>query len=142
MKDQLEGLGVELILNMVDEGEWGRGRISLDYDSQQGRLTPSPIPEGTQSVYGRYINNPDSYAKHDDIEVDNLYTLLENALTLDRRVEIWRDIEKYLFVDKTYIIPIAESINVIPYRSYVKGLAIPVEDAHTNTDFTTVWIDK
>lgn len=142
LKDQLEDLGVELILNMADEGEWSRGRISLDYDSQQGRLTPSPIPEGTQSVYGRYINNPDSYAKHDDIEVDNLYTLLGNALTLDRRVELWREIEKYLFVDKTYIIPIAESINVIPYRSYVKGLAIPVEDAHTNTDFTTVWIDK
>ena len=142
LKYQLEGLGIELILNMADEGEWSRGRISLDYDSQQGRLTPSPIPEGTQSVYGRYINNPDSYAKHDDIAVDNLYKLLENALTLDRRVEIWRDIEKYLFVDKTYIIPIAESINVIPYHTYVKGLAIPVEDAHANTDFTTVWIDK
>ena len=49
---------------------------------------------------------------------------------------------RYLFKDKTYIIPIAEYINVIPYRTYVKGLAIPAEDAHANTDFATVWIEK
>ena len=142
LKDQLSGLGINLELHMADESEWNRGRTSLDYASQQGRLTPSQIPEGTQSVYGRYENNPDSYAKHNDIEVDNLYTLLENALTLERRIELWRNIEKYLFKEKTYIIPIAEYINVIPYRTYLKGLAIPAEDAHANTDFSTVWLGK
>ncbi len=142
LKDQLSGLGINLELNMTDESEWNRGRTSLDYDSQQGRLTPSQIPEGTQSVYGRYENNPDSYAKHNDKHVESLYKLLKESLTLERRVEIWRDMERYLFKDKTYIIPIAEYINVIPYRTYVKGLAIPAEDAHANTDFSTVWMEK
>ncbi|MEE8442533.1 MAG: hypothetical protein V3S37_02180, partial [Dehalococcoidia bacterium] len=58
------------------------------------------------------------------------------------RVERWRKIERYLFVEQTYIIPIAESINVVPYRSYVKGLIIPMEDGHTHTDFATVWLGK
>ena len=142
LKDQLSGLGITLELNMTDESEWNRGRTSLDYDSQQGRLTPSQIPEGTQSVYGRYENNPDAYAKHNDKHVENLYKLLKESLTLEHRIEIWRDIERYLFKDKTYIIPIAEYINVIPYRTYVKGLAIPAEDAHANTDFSTVWMEK
>ena len=67
---------------------------------------------------------------------------MRDALTFERRVEAWRAIERYLFVEQTYIIPIAESINVVPYRVYVKGLVIPTEDAHTHTDFVTVWLDK
>ena len=142
LKAQLADLNIELVLRIVDEGEWNRGRVSLDYDSQQGRLTPSPIPEGTESVYGRYGKNPDAYAKHEDSKVDKLYYRLSGAISLDQRMRIWREIEHYLFVEQTYIIPIAESINVIPYREYVKGLVIPAEDAHTNTDFTTVWLER
>ena len=141
LKAQLAGIGVDLRLQLIEEGEWNRARLSLDYDSQQGRLTPSPIPEGTESVYGRYSENQDAYAKHEDPRVDDLYRLLRDSLTFERRVEAWRDIERYLFVEQTYIVPIAESINVVPYRSYVKGLAIPTEDGHTNTDFATVRLD-
>ena len=93
-------------------------------------------------MYGRYSSNPDAYAKHEDRRVEELYKKLRGALTFDQRVEDWREIERYLFVEQTYVVPIAESINVIPYRSYVKGLAIPAEDAHTNTDFATVWLEK
>ncbi len=142
LKAQLAGLGIDLRLRIVDEGEWNRARVSLDYDSQQGRLTPSPIPEGTEAVYGRYSGNPDAYAKHEDPQVDKLYRRLRDTLTFNRRIELWREIERYLFVEQTYVIPIAESINVVPYRSYVKGLVIPTEDGHTHTDFSTVWIDK
>ncbi|MBI2872020.1 MAG: ABC transporter substrate-binding protein [Chloroflexi bacterium] len=142
LKAQLAGLGIDLQLHVLDEGAWSRARGTLDYDSQQGRLTPSPIPEGTESVYGRYGKNPDAYAKHEDPRVDELYRRLREALTFASRVEIWRQIERYLFVEQTYIIPIAESIQVVPYRAYVKGLVIPVEDGHTHTDFATVWLDK
>ena len=141
LQSQLEGLGIDLQLNIVEEGQWNKARGSIEYDSQQGRLTPSPIPEGTESVYGRYSKNPDAYAKHEDQELDRMYRLLRDALLPDRRAEIWRSIEKYLYVDKTYVIPIAESINVIPYRTYVKNLSIPPEDTHSYTDFTEVWIE-
>ncbi len=141
LKAQLSGLGIDLNLRIVDEGEWNRARVSLDYDSQQGRLTPSPIPEGTISVYGRFSENPDAYAKHEDRKVDALYFALNNAASLEQRIRLWREIEEYLFYDMTYIVPIAESINVIAYRSYVKGLPIPIEDAHTHTDFATVWLE-
>jgi ABC-type transport system substrate-binding protein len=140
LKGQLSGLNIDLQLQMVDEGQWNRARISLDYDTQQGRLAPSPIPEGTESVYGRYSNNPDAYAKHEDPEIDDLYRRLRDALTLSHRIELWREIEKYLYTEQTYIIPIAESVNVVPYRTYVQGLVIPPEDKHTHTDFSTVWL--
>lgn len=142
LKDQLTGLGINLQLQLVDEGEWNRARVSANYDSQEGRLTPSPIPEGTESVYGRYSKNPDAYAKHEDTAVDALYRRLRDALFPDQRVQVWREIEKYLFVEQSYIIPIAESVNVVAYRTYVKGLVIPTEDGHTHTDFATVWVDR
>ncbi len=142
LRSQLSGLGIELQIHVVDEGEWNRARSSLDYDSQQGRLSPSPIPEGTESVYGRYEDNPDAYSKHDDYKVDRLYANLRNAITPDSRVELWRAIERYMFVDRTYIVPIAESVNVLPYRSYVRGVVVPMEDGHTHTDFATVWLDR
>ena len=142
LKAQLAELGIDLRLQIVDEGEWNRARVSLDYDSQQGRLTPSPIPEGTESVYGRYSENPDAYAKHDDPEVDRLYRQLRDAQSYGQRIQLWREIETYLFEEQTYIAPIAESINVVPYRSYVRGLAIPTEDAHTFNDHATVWLDR
>lgn len=142
LKDQLSGLGIDLQLQIVDEGEWNRARVSTDYDSQQGRLTPSPIPEGTESVFGRYSANPDAYAKHDDPEVDQLYRRLRAAVTMQGRIQIWRDIEQYLFVEQTYIVPVAESINVVPYRSWVKGLVFPTEDAHSFNDHASVWLDK
>ena len=141
LKAQLAGLGIDLILRIVDEGEWNRARVSLDYDSQQGQLTPSPIPEGTISVYGRYSENPDAYAKHEDERVDKLYFALKNATSLEQRIRLWREIEEYLFYEMTYIVPVAESISVVPYRSHVKGLAVPIEDAHTHTDFATVWLE-
>ena len=142
LKAQLAGLNIDLRLRMVDEGEWNRARVSLDHDSQQGRLTPSPIPEGTESVYGRYEHNPDAYSKHDDTTVDELYRRLRDSVATEQRIEVWRRISRYLFYEQSYIIPIAESINVVAYRTHVRGLVIPPEDMHTHTDFATVWLDR
>jgi ABC-type transport system substrate-binding protein len=142
LKDQLAGLGIDLQLQIVDEGEWNRARVSLDYDTQSGSLSVLPIPEGTEGVYGRFSKSPNSYSKHEDTEVDRYYKTLKDATTYDRRVQVWRDLQKYLFVDQTYIIPIAEMTYVVAYRTYVKGLVIPPEDGHTFTDFAAVWLDK
>ena len=115
--------------------------MSLDFDSQQGRLSVLPIPEGTEGVYGVYSKSPDSYAKHEDPQVSGFYRLLREATLPERRLDIWRQLQEYIFVEQTYVVTIAEAIYVAPYRSYVKGLVIPPEDGHSNTDFATVWID-
>ena len=142
LKDHLSGLGINLQLAIVDEGAWNRERITARHDSQEGAATPSPVPEGTESVYGRFSENPDAYAKHEDKAVDALYHRLRESLSLEQRIAVWRELERYLYVERTYIIPIAVAIQVVPYRTAVKGLAIPTEDGHTNTDFATVWLDK
>ena len=142
LKDQLAGLGIDLQLQIVDEGEWNRARVSLDYDTQSGSLSVLPIPEGTEGIYGRFSKSPDAYSKHEDTEIDRYYAVLRDATTYRRRVDVWYQLQKYLFVDQTYVIPIAEITYVQAYRNYVKGLVIPPEDGHTFTDYATVWLDK
>ena len=138
---QLSGLNIDLQLHIADEAEWNRGRMSLDYDSQSGSHFTSPVPEGTESVFGEYQNNRDSYAKHQDAQVSRLYQTLKLARTHSQRVAAWRQIEKYIVLEQTYVIPIAGTLQVVPYQSYVSGLVIPPEDGHTHTDFASVWLN-
>jgi len=142
LKDQLAGLGINLELKIVDEAEWNRGRVSLAYDSQSGALSVLPIPEGTEGVYGRFSKSPDAYAKHEDQNIDRLYRELKDATNYTRRVDVWYQLQKYLFLDQTYVIPIAEITYIQAFRTYVKGLVIPPEDGHTFTDYATVRLDR
>jgi peptide/nickel transport system substrate-binding protein len=141
LQDQLAGLNIDLRLHIVDEGEWNRARLSLDYDSQPGANFSGTVPEATEAVYGSYGRNPDAYAKYEDPAVDLFYHRLRAASAPEQRIGIWRDLEHYLLVEQVYLVPIAATVQVVPYRSYVKGLVIPVEDGHTHTDFATVWLD-
>ena len=125
---QLAGLGVDLELRLADEALWNRGRVSGDYDSQPGANFTAPLPEGTESVFGRSSLNPDAYAKHEDKEVDRFYVLLRRATNRDQRIQIWRDLERYLVDEQAYVIPIAGSVQVVAYRSWVQGVVAPPED--------------
>ena len=142
LHNQLAGLGIDLQIHLVDEAEWNRGRVSLDYDSQPGSNFTSPIPEGTEAAYGVYSRFPDAYAKHEDAHVTLLYEELRATRTHRQRVAAWREIERHVVRDRSYVVPIAGTIQVVPYRTYVKGLVIPPEDGHTHTDFATVWLDR
>ena len=141
LNDQLAGLGIDLRLHIVDEGQWSRARFSLDYDSQPGANFSGSVPEAMEAVYGRYSLNPDAYARHEDGRIDAYFRDLRAARLPDRRLEIWRELERYLLDEQVYLVPIAATMQVVPYRSYVKGLVIPPEDGHTHTDFATVWLD-
>ena len=141
LQAQLKELGVDLRIQLVDEGEWNRARVSLDFDSQQGRLSVLPIPEGTEGVYGVYSLSPDSYAKHEDPKVTDLYRLLREATLPERRLEVWRQLQRYIFVEQSYVVAIAEALYVAPYRTHVNGLVVPPEDGHSHTDFATVWLE-
>jgi len=142
LQAQLAGLNIDLKLHIVDEGEWNRARFTLDYDSQSGANFSGTVPEATERVYGRYSENPDAFARHKDPAIDRYYFLLRQAIASDQRTTIWRELERYILTEQVYLIPIAATIQVVPYRSYVKGIVIPPEDGHAHTDFATVWLDK
>ncbi len=138
----LAGLKIDLKLHIVDEGGWNRARFSLDYDTQSGANFSGTVAEATERAYGRYSRNPDAYARHEDPVIDVYYRRLREAGRPEQRRAIWRELERYLLVEQVYLVPIAGSVQIVPYRSYVKGLVIPPEDGHAHTDFATVWLDR
>jgi len=142
LQQQLAGLKINLVLHIVDEGEWNRARFTLDYDTQSGSNFSGTVPEASESAYGRYSKNPDAYARHEDPVIDQFYFMLRQAIASDQRTSIWRQMERYIVDEQVYVIPIAASYQVVPYRTYVKGIVVPPEDGHAHTDFSTVWLDK
>ena len=142
LQQQLAGLKIDLKLHIVDEAEWNRARFTLEYDTQSGSNFSGTVPEATERVYGRFSENPDAYARHEDTNIDRLYFLLRQAIASDQRAAIWREIERYILQEQVYVIPIAASVQVVPYWNYVKGIVVPPEDGHAHTDFATVWLDK
>lgn len=142
LQDQLAGLGIDLTLHIVDEGQWSRARFSAAYDSQSGANFSGTVPEATEAVYGRFSLNPDAYARHEDPMVDDMYRRLRQANLPDLRWAIWRELSDYLLDEQVYLVPIAAALQVVPYGSHVKGLVIPPEDGHTHTDFATVWLES
>jgi ABC-type transport system substrate-binding protein len=142
LKAQLAGLNIDLQLELVDEATWNRSRTTLEFDSQNGANFAPPVLEATESVYGVYSQNRDAYTKHEDAQVSALYDQLGATANPATRVDVWRALERYLFHEKAYLIPIANSLQVVPYRTYVKGLPIPAEDGHGDTDFATVWLER
>lgn len=141
LQSELAGLNIALKLRIVDEGGWNRARFSLDYDTQSGANFSGTVPEATERAYGRYSRNPDAYARHEDPVVESFYRRLRGVGLPEQRRAVWRQLEEYLLIEKVYLVPIAGSVQLVPYRSYVKGLVIPPEDGHTHTDFATVWLE-
>jgi ABC-type transport system substrate-binding protein len=142
LQDQLAGLGVQLDLHVVDEAAWGRVRATDAYDSQSGATFSGTVPEATEAVFGRFSHNPDAYARHEDVVVDGFYRRLRAAVQPEQRQATWRELERYLLDQQVYLVQIAATVQVVPYRADVRGLTIPVEDGHTHTDFATVWLDR
>lgn len=140
LQDQLAGLGVRLELTVVDEADWNRVRTSDAFDTQSGATFSGTVPEATEAVYGRSSANPDAYPKHEDPVVEGLYRRLRAAVQPDARFALWRELERYLIDEQVYLVQIAATEAVVAYRAHVRGLAVPVEDGHTHTDFATVWL--
>lgn len=142
LRDQLAGLNIDLELDIVDEAGWSRARLSLDHDSQSGAGFSGTVPEATEAVYGRFSENSDAYARHEDMSIDRFYLRLRQATAIPQRVAIWQELSRYIVDEQVYVIPIAGTVQVVPYHQRVRGLVIPPEDGHTHTDFATVWLDE
>jgi ABC-type transport system substrate-binding protein len=83
-----------------------------------------------------------AYPVHDDPKVIDLFNRFNTARDNDERVQMYRDLEKYILVDQVYGVPMYDETQTTPYRSYVKGLPVPPEDITANLSFATTWLDK
>jgi peptide/nickel transport system substrate-binding protein len=139
---QLKELGIDLKFPVLDPAAWSASALTLDYDIFQTAAGFSTVPEAHESSLSRYSISKVSQAKHEDTKVSEAFQRMNTAASLDERVKLWRELERYMFLEKVYFLPISGNFAVVPYRSHLKGLPIPKEGQMANLEFATAWLDK
>jgi ABC-type transport system substrate-binding protein len=141
---QLAGLGIEVKLILQDDATWAADRLKADYDLVYGGEATSyiVIPEAAETGITRFSISRYAQPKHEDPKVADFFDRLRRASTTEERVKIWRELERYILLEQVYLLQSSQTVAVVPYRSYVKGLVIPLENDQNDTDFATVWLDK
>jgi peptide/nickel transport system substrate-binding protein len=145
IQGQLQGLGINVNLDIVDNAGWVQGGYARKYILNNGSTSTALLPENTESVFNVASKTPTGggNSAHEDAKIDEYYQQLHAASgDMDKRTQIWRQLEHYWLVDQAYTVPLGGRLWVIPYRSYVQGLYPPPENQYHNTSFATVWLDK
>jgi peptide/nickel transport system substrate-binding protein len=142
LQGDLAGLGVQVKFNLLDDATWNQQqRSTSDWHMQQAAFTDL-IPEGLERQLAKASVSPNAAPKHEDDRVPEMFARFRQVKTQDERLQVARDIEKYVLQDQAYSIVTFNELQVLPYRSYVKGLFAPPEELGHNVDFATVWLDK
>ena len=140
---QLGGLGIDVDINIVDEAGWSAGRLTLNNDIQiGGGAGTDTIPESAEDALTTYSTSNFAPAKHEDPKVVETFRQLNSTSSLEERVRIWREFERYLLLERVYLAPAFGQLAVVPYRSEVKGLPIPPEGVMNSQDHATTWLDR
>jgi peptide/nickel transport system substrate-binding protein len=141
---QLAGLGIDVKIRLFDDTTFiSQIRVGLDYPIISGGVAAyATIPETAEAEMAPYSISKYGVGKHEDPKVRELFTRISASARIDERIKLWRELERYFLLEKVYAAPAPGILSVVPYRSYVKGVPVPVEDTYNNLDYATTWLDK
>jgi peptide/nickel transport system substrate-binding protein len=142
LQSQLASIGIRARLDLVDVATYNERAARKDFYIQTGKGATITFPEGLSVLVNAQSMANNAFAVHEDPKVPEFFNRFDRAKTMEERVGIYRELEKYLLVDQVYGVPLYDQIQTIPYRSHLKGMPIPQEDITANLSFATVWLDK
>jgi hypothetical protein len=61
---------------------------------------------------------------------------------MDDRLQIYRELEKYVLLDQVYGVVLYDQVQTIPFRAHLKGVPVPQEDITADLSYATAWLDK
>jgi peptide/nickel transport system substrate-binding protein len=139
---QLATVGIRASLDLVDVATYNDRAARKDFNLQTGKGATITFPEGLSVLIDQLSLANNAFAVHEDPKVHEFFTRFDTAKTMDERVQIYREMEKYVLLDQVYGVVLYDQVQTIPYRSHLKGLAIPQEDITADLSFATAWLDK
>jgi ABC-type transport system substrate-binding protein len=146
LQAQLAELGIDLQFQLLDPAAQSLASSSLDYDAYQvtggGATITADFPEATEGALTAYSRSKFAFTKHEDPKIAAWYDQLSGATTFEERARIWREMERYVLLEQVYVVPLANPVFVVPYRSHLKGRIVPTVQLLNFLDFATVWLDK
>jgi peptide/nickel transport system substrate-binding protein len=142
IQGQLSTVGIKASLDLVDVATYNERAARKDFNLQTGKGATITFPEGLSVLINRLSLANNAFAVHEDPKVAEFFTRFDAARSMDDRVKIYQEMEKYVLLDQVYGVVMYDQVQTIPYRSHVKGMLVPQEDITANLSFATVWLDK
>jgi peptide/nickel transport system substrate-binding protein len=142
LQAQLATVGVKVTLDLVDVATYNERAARKDFNLQTGKGATITFPEGLSVLIDQQSLANNAFAVHEDPKVHEYFARFDNAKNIDERVQIYREMEKYVLLDQAYGVVLYDQVQTIPYRSHLKGVVIPQEDITADLSFATAWLDK
>ncbi len=142
-EQQLRGLLGEgnVSLDVVDDATRDERLCSGNFEvNLHGGLGGDQFPETIAS--SMITTNECANVKHDDTHVDDLFAKLSQVQTLEERIKVAREIERYVTLENAYFSQFWKPVKNIGIRTYVKGFFAPAVGQGNNLDHATIWLDK
>ena len=141
--EQLRTLGVDVTIDMRGIADYEQAGCAGDYDLRiGGGGISAPFPEAAYDPTSSAAVNPCAVTKHQDAKVDNFFIELFRTTSFDKRVQIARDLERYLVLEQAYLVTSWTQVYWQPFRGYVHGVIDPGEEPCNYCAYSTVWMDK
>ena len=139
---QLRGLlgDGNVVLDVVDTATRDERICNGDFEGMIHGGIGGMFPEDYATSF--ITTNQCSDIKHGDTHVDDLFSQLKQATNLEDRTRIAREIERYVILEKAYVIQSYKPLKTTVWRTYVKGFFPPSSIQQGNTDLATVYLDK
>ena len=136
-------LGLDITLQVVDDATYEDRRCTGNYDIRIGSAGAAAIfPETLRNNIASVNISLCAEFRTNDTKLDDFYTRLDQARSFEQRVDIARELERYVVLEKVYTLHNWVAFKFHPFRSYVKGLAVISEDQRDHLNHAWVWLDK
>ena len=139
---QLRGLlgDGNVVLDVVDTATRDERICSGDFEGMIHGGIGGMFPEDYATSF--ITTNRCSDIKHGDTHVDDLFSQLKQATNLEDRTRIARAIERYVILEKAYVIQSYKPLKNTVWRTYVRGFFPPSSIQQGNADLAQVYLDK
>ena len=143
LKDQLRPLGIDYDFEIGDQAKYTESRQTLQYSMVTMPGVVEVIdPELAEPNVGRFSEFNSAGGKHEDPKVPEYFKRMRESKDLAQKTQVWRELERYYFLEQVYAAPISIARASTPYRSYVKGILRPTTWTDHQLDLAVVWLDK
>jgi len=141
--EQLRTLGVDVTIDMRGIADYEQAGCAGDYDLRiGGGGISAPFPESAYDPTSSVDINPCATVRHQDTKIDDFFKELFRTTSYERRLEIARELERYLVLDQAYLVTSWTQVYWQPFRKYVHGVLGPGEEPCNYCAYSTVWMNK
>jgi len=140
--DQWKRIGVESDHRQVETKLFFDGLARSDFDVAMDFITDHADDPNLQYVHvvSEAMNNPQSYSKHSDLKIDELFQAQKRELDPAKRKLLTKDFERYS-ISQAYNIMLFWWQRIVVHNKKIKGWKL-TPSHYLGNDLSEVWLDQ